>query len=470
MKTMNITNVIESLTKINKAVLYFDHHIQAEKPDHIILPANIDIADNINVFKRILSGKDKKIIIFDINKQLKEHLQIYKILKKYRSSHKKAIFILFSEYDDFQTVFDAYQAGINFFIPKFNLNLEYFDTVLELLIHDFNRIVITKNPILQSLYGLINFYAKKINTNILIVGETGTGKGILAQALYNLGNFKGKFISKNCGSIPDTLFESEMFGYKPGSFTGADKNGKEGYIEQAKNGLLFLDEISELPLEQQTKILNAVQNKKIQKIGYPDDIFVNLRYIFATNKELYPLVQEGNFREDLYYRFKGAEIVVPSLKETLEDIEIMVAAYCNRFLQEQYVGNKKINIILSENTINQLKTYSYPGNYRELQKIIYHSLIKMIYKEKTELTVEVPKDEKPLIQTKDKIQIEQIWMLISLIENGLIKYGGIENSIKRSVLDILRTKYNDNRKLISRLLQFKDKQSLSNEISRLNKI
>ncbi|MED0990577.1 sigma 54-interacting transcriptional regulator [Bacillus nitratireducens] len=211
--------------------------------------------------------------------------------------------------------------------------------------------------------------AKKIanfSSNVLISGESGVGKEVIAQAIHQLGNRSSKpFLKLNCGAIPETLLESELFGYTKGAFTGADKNGKEGYFKRADQGILFLDEIGEMPLHLQVKLLRVLQEQEVIPIGSTTPMKINVQIIAATNKSLEKMVESGTFREDLFYRLNVIPLRVPSLRERMEDVPVLAFHFLQQ-LNEKY--NK--NYHLTPDALNLLEFYSWPGNVRELQNMI----------------------------------------------------------------------------------------------------
>ncbi|MGG5736596.1 MULTISPECIES: sigma 54-interacting transcriptional regulator [Bacillus cereus group] len=211
--------------------------------------------------------------------------------------------------------------------------------------------------------------AKKIadfSSNVLISGESGVGKEVIAQAIHQLGNRSSKpFLKLNCGAIPETLLESELFGYTKGAFTGADKNGKEGYFKRADQGVLFLDEIGEMPLHLQVKLLRVLQEQEVIPIGSTTPTKINVQIIAATNKSLEKMVESGTFREDLFYRLNVIPLRVPSLRERMEDVPVLAFHFLQQ-LNEKY--NK--NYHLTPDALNLLEFYSWPGNVRELQNMI----------------------------------------------------------------------------------------------------
>ena len=210
-----------------------------------------------------------------------------------------------------------------------------------------------------------------VNTTVLITGESGVGKGLIARQLHEEGvRWKKPFVTVNCGAIPDNLIESELFGYVAGAFTGSRADGKQGLFEAAQDGTIFLDEISELPLNLQVKLLQVIQERQITPVGGTRPIPVDVRIISATNRNLEELVKAGRFREDLYYRLNVVPINVPSLRERPADIIPLIQmniARCNRELGE----TKSI----SPDALSILLKYPWPGNIRELQNIIERLVI-----------------------------------------------------------------------------------------------
>ncbi|HWO96355.1 MAG TPA: sigma 54-interacting transcriptional regulator [Bacillus sp. (in: firmicutes)] len=206
----------------------------------------------------------------------------------------------------------------------------------------------------------------EFSSTVLINGESGVGKEVIAQAIHQLGGRSSKpFLKLNCGAIPENLLESELFGYAKGSFTGADKNGKDGYFKQADQGILFLDEIGEMPLHLQVKLLRVLQEQEVIPIGSTKPIKVDVQIIAATNKKLEKMVEKGTFREDLFYRLNVIPLQIPPLRERIEDIS-MLAFHFLQQLNEKY--NK--NFHLTPDAINVLEFYPWPGNVRELQNMI----------------------------------------------------------------------------------------------------
>ncbi|WP_394138248.1 sigma-54 interaction domain-containing protein [Cytobacillus oceanisediminis] len=206
---------------------------------------------------------------------------------------------------------------------------------------------------------------------VLLLGETGVGKGFMANMIHSISDRKDMpFISINCGAIPESLLESELFGYEKGAFTGASKEGKKGLFETAGNGTVFLDEIGDMPLSLQVKLLHVLDDRKVRRIGGSSSFKVKCRIIAATNKELKELVKNGEFREDLFYRLNVVPITIPALRERKEDLLFLANMFLDK-LNTKY----KMKKIFSEEAIKALFDYQYPGNIRELENMIERLVI-----------------------------------------------------------------------------------------------
>ncbi|MFQ7473034.1 MAG: sigma-54 interaction domain-containing protein, partial [Anaerovoracaceae bacterium] len=204
------------------------------------------------------------------------------------------------------------------------------------------------------------------DSNILITGETGTGKSLLARYIHeNSDRSSNNFIEINCSAIPETLIESELFGYDAGAFTGAKKTGKAGLIEMADGGTLFLDEIGDIPLNLQTKLLNVLQSRKITRIGSTKSISVDIRLITATHRDLEKMMKDESFREDLYYRINVVPLHIPSLRERTQAIPMLTNSFIKKFCKKY-----KKEIIIHDLAVKKLCAYKWPGNIRELENLI----------------------------------------------------------------------------------------------------
>ncbi len=231
-----------------------------------------------------------------------------------------------------------------------------------------NKMIDGESPETKSMKNLIAMVSQTDST-ALILGETGTGKDIVAQAIHKCSNKKGPFITVNCAAIPSELLESELFGHEKGSFTGADKQRK-GRFEQSSGGSLFLDEIGDMPLPLQAKLLRAIESKIIQRVGGAQDIKIDLRLICATHRDLEKKVENGEFRADLFFRINVLPINVPSLAERRTDIPS---------LQKTLLNNLKVDEtqkpIFTPDAITALCKHNWPGNVRELKNVIERACI-----------------------------------------------------------------------------------------------
>jgi transcriptional regulator with PAS, ATPase and Fis domain len=206
----------------------------------------------------------------------------------------------------------------------------------------------------------------RVSSTALLTGESGTGKELIARAIHYTSIRKDKkFVSINCGALPETLLESELFGHERGAFTGAVKE-KRGLFSEADGGTLFLDEISETSLTMQVKLLRAIQEKVIRKVGGNEETSVDVRIIAATNKDLPELVTKGIFREDLFYRINVIPIVLPPLRSRVEDIAPLTQHFITMICKEQKIPEKKI----STEAMRMLEAYTWPGNVRELENTL----------------------------------------------------------------------------------------------------
>lgn len=235
--------------------------------------------------------------------------------------------------------------------------------------YNFENIIGKSNKLQDTKY-----LAEKVthtNSNVLIRGESGTGKELFAHAIHAASNrAMGPFIKVNCAAIPSELLESELFGYEEGAFTGAKRGGKVGKFELANGGSIFLDEIGDMPHNMQAKLLRVLQEKEVERVGGSKSISLDVRIITATNRNLEKMLENGDFREDLYYRLNVMSIHIPSLRERTEDLEPLIR-YLLIKISEQ-VGNYVTKI--SNEAINYLKNYSWPGNVRELENVLERAI------------------------------------------------------------------------------------------------
>lgn len=284
-----------------------------------------------------------------------------------------------------------------------------------------------KNIITRSdkMFEVLNISSKaaKSMANILILGETGTGKDMLAKAIHDASQrAKEPFVAVNCAAIPETLLESELFGYKKGAFTDA-KEDRVGKIESANKGTVFLDEIADLSISAQSKILRVIENHELQRLGESRPIYIDVRILSATNQDLREAVREKKFREDLFWRIAEVVIKLPPLREREEDIPLLVEHFIDEFNKEL---NKKVKGI-SKTALSFLNRHHFPGNIRELRNIIRQGMILLeqdvIWLEHLPIDVKIY-DEKQIFYTTGKfpklsdIEKEHIKKALELSNNN----------------------------------------------------
>jgi two-component system response regulator AtoC len=240
----------------------------------------------------------------------------------------------------------------------------------ELVRFDFDFVVGTSKA-MKDLMQVVENVAKGNNTTVLVEGESGTGKELIANMIHQLSPRKSQpFMEINCGSLPEQLLESELFGHERGAFTDA-KTQKRGLFELADGGTVFLDEVGEMSLTIQVKLLRVMERMTFKRVGGTRDIKVDLRIISATNRDLAKAVQEGTFREDLYYRLKVVPLTVPPLRERREDIEILAKHFLNQYnktFSKDFQG-------FSDQALQRIREYAWPGNVRELKNVIERAVL-----------------------------------------------------------------------------------------------
>ncbi|MBI2223331.1 MAG: sigma-54-dependent Fis family transcriptional regulator [Acidobacteria bacterium] len=230
--------------------------------------------------------------------------------------------------------------------------------------HQFSNII-GRSPLMQAVFQLIHTIAPT-NSTVLVTGESGTGKELVARAIhFNSGRRDRPFVALNCGALPETLLESELFGHVRGAFTGADAN-KKGLIEVAEKGTIFLDEIGEMSPMVQVKLLRVLQERKFRRLGGTEEIEADIRIIAATNRDLSKLVAEGKFREDLFYRINVIPVRLPPLRDRLEDIPLLAEHFLAKYASQ--IGRPISGI--SPEALRKLQAYPWPGNIRELENAV----------------------------------------------------------------------------------------------------
>ncbi len=308
------------------------------------------------------------------------------VLRASKKSSQDTVVILISAYASTETAVEAMNEGAYDYVPKPFDKDELLQTVakaLDIRTIDHEKkllddqlkenlhygLLVGSSPAMRHIYKLI-LQVAKTKSNILITGESGTGKELIAKAIQQESDRNDQpFVVINCGGIPETLMESELFGHKKGSFTGATSD-KKGLFEEAHKGTIFLDEIGELSLPIQVKLLRAVQEKVFKAVGSTEDISVDIRILSATNKNLEKEVIAGNFREDLFYRLNVIEIKVPPLRERKADLRPLAQYFLEKYSKEM---GKEITKF-SSYALDMLNKYDFPGNIRELENLLERSV------------------------------------------------------------------------------------------------
>lgn len=321
-----------------------------------------------------LSNSDFDLVITDIRLPDGDG---YQILEKIKEISLDIPVIIITAYGNVADAVNALKKGVYDYIAKPFDNEDFVLTVKRAL--SFSKIkkenenfktvleettkakIIGSSEAIKSLMNKLDLVAPT-DAPVLILGESGVGKELVAKYIHTKSVRKNKpFITVNCSAIPENLFESEFFGHKKGAFTGADVD-KKGKLEEADGGTIFLDEIGDIPLTIQPKILRFLQEGEIEKVGETKSKRVSVRVIAATNRDLKKMTEEGSFRLDLYYRLNIFPVVVPPLRERKKDIKELIEFFCKKYRK---------NLVFDENVIRHLYNYDWPGNVRELENLIY---------------------------------------------------------------------------------------------------
>ncbi len=343
----------------------------------------VSCAENGKTAISMINKKHFDLLLCDIRLGDISGLDVLRAAKK---QSQDTVVIMISAYASAETAVEAMNDGAYDYVPKpfdneelkqtiknaldlktIEHEKEIIDSELKKTLH-FGRIV-GNSPRMLHIYDMVRQVAKT-KTNILISGESGTGKELIAQAIHEQSKRCDRpFVVINCGGIPETLMESELFGHKKGSFTGATQD-KKGLFKIADKGTVFLDEIGEFSLPIQVKMLRVIQERVFKEVGGNEDISVDIRIISATNKSLEDEVIAGNFREDLFYRLNVIEIKMPPLRERKNDLRALAQHFLEKYSKE--IGKKITKI--SSYAIDLLEKYDFPGNIRELENLLERSI------------------------------------------------------------------------------------------------
>jgi len=407
--------------------------------------AQVDIEKNPEAIPALMGNEDYDVILLDMNftKDVSSGSEGYYWLEKILQIDPSAVVVLITAYGDIQMAVKAIKAGATDFVlkPWENEKLlatlfsamrlrETLDEIQTLKIknQEINQAInekysdiIGQSTAMQRIFQTIDRVAHT-DANVLILGENGTGKEVLARAIHrNSARKNESFVSVDLGSITETLFESELFGHKKGSFTDA-KEDRPGRFEMANGGTLFLDEIGNLSMPLQAKLLTVLQNRRVSRVGANKEVAVDIRLVCATNMPLYDMVKENRFRQDLLYRINTIEIEIPSLRDRMEDIPLLA----NHFLKQYSTRyDKKINKI-SEGALSRMNKHPWPGNIRELQHSIERAVIlsnaSVLQPEDFNFSLNAGKETDAGGLSLDQFNLDEVEKL--LIRKVLKKYNG----------------------------------------------
>lgn len=331
-----------------------------------------------------IEADDVDLVITDLKM---EGMSGMEVLERALAANPGLIVVIMTAFASVESAVEAMKKGASDYIVKPFINEDVKMTVRRLLDH---RKVLLENQVLRQqlsqqfgcrefvgvspqILQVFELLEKVIPTrsNILILGDSGTGKGLVAEIVHCSSQRKDKpFISINCSAIPENLLESELFGYRKGAFTGASSD-KKGLITMADQGTLFLDEIGDMPLSLQAKVLKVLESGEVLPVGDTKSRFVDVRVIAATNKNLDEQISKGLFREDLYYRLNVIEVKIPPLRERKEDVEVLA----RHFAQKYGAENKKRITGVSDDAMDILRSYAWPGNIRELRNVMERAVV-----------------------------------------------------------------------------------------------
>ncbi|RST77666.1 PAS domain S-box protein [Siminovitchia acidinfaciens] len=352
--------------------------------------------EKVSMIQRTISGKTAHVIanpVFDVDGNMTHIIFTGRDITEIKNLRKKI--------ERSEVLLNAYKSELE--------KLQGFNTPPE-------TDIVAISPKMRKVLNMANKIAK-VDSTILITGESGVGKGVIAKFIHDNSPRKNNpVIHINCGAIPENLMESELFGYESGAFTGADKKGRKGLIEQANGGTLFLDEIGEMPLNLQVKLLKVLQERKFEPVGSSASVKVDIRIIAATNKNLKELINKGTFREDLYYRLNVVPIHIPPLRERPEDVLHLIDFFAEK-MKEKYHTSTTFSLEAE----NALVQYHWPGNVRELENLIERLVVtsendeitfddlpeEVRYREANDAIV-VVKDIAPLKQVRDEMEKQLI--------------------------------------------------------------
>ena len=430
-----------------------------------IMGFNILLAGNGVEALEILGNNHIDLIISD---QIMPKMDGIRLLKEVKLKYGDIPFIMITAYGSVQKAVTSIKEGAYDYIQKPYKDDELFAVIRRALDHyrlsnenrklkghlkelySFQNIV-TKSPEMIKALKLAEKVAANPNTTVALYGESGTGKEILARAIhYGGARMENRFVAINCAGIPSALLESELFGYVKGAFTGADRD-KEGKFDIVQKGTLLLDEIGDMPLDLQTKLLRVLEEHTYERLGSNKPVKADFRVITATHRDIKEMVKNGNFREDLYHRVNIFPIALPSLRERREDIPLLVDYFLEQLRNE--LGKPLPG--LSQKAMDIFLSYNWPGNIRELKNCLERAAIlsqnELIRPEHLTIDYGLSKEEKMLSDEKDKLQIRidlssKETSLDTIVDNVLQKTLEKCNNNKSLAADMLKI----NRKIFYR--------------------
>ncbi len=373
---------------------------------------------------KLVGGNDYDLVVTDLMMPVMDGMELLEHLKR---NNPKMPVIIITAYASVATAVEAIKKGAYDYVPKpfnpgelqvtiqkalerrklveenINLKAQLKDK------YDFANIIGTSGP-MQDIYKLID-KASKSNSNVVVYGDSGTGKELVAHAVhYNSNRAEKPFVAVSCGAIPETLLESELFGYVKGAFTGANAD-KKGQFELANGGTLFLDEIGDVPASIQVKLLRVLQEREFIRVGGAKPIKIDIRLISATNKDLYKEVEAGNFRQDLFYRLHVVPINLPALHDRKDDIPLLAEHFLAKYCKE---NDKDIKGFTPE-VMDQMMAYNWPGNVRELENIVQ----RIVTFEENEMatTESLPVNFRQQVEYHERLYKDGVENLEELVDN-----------------------------------------------------
>ncbi len=380
-----MTNKGESMAQTH--ILVVDDDVEVRDMLKDILSSEGFLCDSASNGEEAISRLEKSnydLVITDLNMPIRNGMDLLKYISSYAP---KTSTMIITAHGTVETAIEALRKGaIDYIlkpvdseellhrirhIRKYRRTLSENQSLKKEVGGRFNfSNIIGESPAMKQVFHMVTRVAAS-TSNVLITGKSGTGKELIARAIHANSPRKNEpFVPINCGALPETLFESELFGFKKGAFTGASQD-KDGVFKSASGGTLFLDEVGEIPVHIQVKLLRAIETKEIKPLGSSNHIKVNVRIVSATNKDLLKEVEEGNFREDLYYRLNIVEIHLPSLHERQEDIPLLVGHFIEKYNQELKRKVKGVD----NDTMKALINHQWKGEVRELENMIERAVL-----------------------------------------------------------------------------------------------